>query len=178
MELRREIYNTNEDLFVEKLENKLGGLEITDFGLKNAKNIAKPIMESFKFSVESQTDIINDRMYFSPLFFLKQQKNLFKLEKREFPVDFKYPSTNKYAVIINIPEGYEIESIPESNGLLLPDNLGSYKYSITASGNKIQLNIVTDMNQPIITPNYYDALKAYFSKLIEKEGEQIVLIKK
>ncbi|MDB2463090.1 transglutaminase, partial [Algibacter sp.] len=126
---------------------------------------------------ESQADIIGDKIYFSPLFFLKTGENPFKLEKREFPVDFGYPSVTSYRVVVSIPEGYKIESVPEAGVFMMPDNLCSFKYNISAQGNKVQLSIVSDINESIITPLYYEALKMYFSKIVEKEAEQIVLTK-
>ena len=74
--------------------------------------LSKPIVESYKFLKESQADVIGNKLYFSPLFFLKTSENPFKLEKREFPVDFGYPSSTKYMININLPEGYKVESAP------------------------------------------------------------------
>ena len=37
--------------------------------------------------------------------------------------------------------------------------------------------IHAEINQVVISSVYYETLKAYFSKLIEKESEQIVLTK-
>jgi hypothetical protein len=37
--------------------------------------------------------------------------------------------------------------------------------------------IESQINQPNISPLYYDALKEYFKQLIEKENEKIVLTK-
>lgn len=174
----REDYNeTNKDDFLEKLENKFNGIEISDYQVKNDLDLSKPVMESYKFFKESQADIIGDKIYFSPLFFLKTSENPFKLEKREFPVDFGYPSKNTYRVSINLPEGYKVESIPESVAMALPDNLGSFNYKISSTNAMIQVVVNTDINVPIISVLYYDTLKAYFSKLIEKESEQIVLTK-
>jgi hypothetical protein len=80
-------------------------------------------------------------------------------------------------VTVNLPEGYKVESIPEPFALGLPDNLGSFKYNISALGTKIQLVIDTEINESIVSPIYYEALKEYFRKMIEKEAEQIVLTK-
>ncbi|CAH8286792.1 uncharacterized protein DUF3857 [Mariniflexile fucanivorans] len=174
----RESYNdTKKEDFLEKLENKYGGMEISDFDIKNDVDISKPIVESYKFLKESQADVIGNKLYFSPLFFLKTSENPFKLEKREFPVDFGYPSSTKYMININLPEGYKVESAPTPVVLALPDNLGSFKYNLLASETKIQLVIDVEINQSIISSIYYDAVKAYFSKLVEKEAEQIVLTK-
>ena len=76
-----------------------------------------------------------------------------------------------------MPQGYKVESAPSPIILALPDNLGSFKYNLLASDTKIQLVINVEINQSIISSIYYDALKAYFSSLVEKESEQIVLTK-
>lgn len=177
LSFREEYIEVNKDDFLEKLENRYDGIEISDYEVKNDEDLSKPVTESYKFLKESQADIIGDKIYFSPLLYLKTNENPFKLEKREFPVDFGYPSITSYRVIINIPEDYKIESLPESAAISLPDNLGSFKYKVIGNGNTIQLLVSTQINQSIISPLYYDALKTYFSQLVEKEAEQIVLIK-
>ncbi len=174
----RERYNNaDEDDFLEKLENNYDGLEVSDFKVSNAVELSKPVMESYKFFKESQADIIGDKIYFSPLFFLRSKENPFKLEKREFPVDFGYPSSSTYRITIKLPEGYKVESIPEASAYALPDNLGIFKYMLSQNQSTIQLLIDTKINTSIISPLYYDTLKAYFKQLIEKENEQIVLTK-
>ncbi|MFI1745185.1 transglutaminase domain-containing protein [Thalassobellus sediminis] len=178
MTFREDYLGTDEDQYIEKLEKKYDGMEMSDFIVKNGEDLSKPISESFKFSIESQADVINDKIYFSPLLFFKTKENPFKLEKREFPVDFGYPSSTSYSVSLSIPSGYKVESTPEPVMLMLPDNLGSYKYIISVKQNKIQLVIQTEINESRISPIHYEALKAYFSDLVEKESEQIVLTKK
>ena len=173
---REQYIGHDEDDFLEKLENKYGGLEISDYTVKNENDLSKPIQESYKFVKESQADIIGDKLYFSPMFFLKTDENPFKLEKREYPVDFGYPSSSSFRIIINLPEGYKIESLPEPEAFMMPDNLGVFKYNISGNDKTIQLSVESEINQSIITPLYYDALKVYFSQLVEKENEQISFV--
>ncbi|WP_027138562.1 DUF3857 domain-containing protein [Gaetbulibacter saemankumensis] len=176
--LYREKYlKANKDDFLDKLENKYVGFEISDFKVSNATELAKPILESYKFIKEEQADIVGEKMYFSPLLFLKTNENPFKSENREFPIDFGYPSAQKYRVIINIPEGYVVESVPENVSLALPDNLGDFKYVLTTSGQSIQLMLNIELNQAIVSPLYYKTLKEYFKRIVDKENEQIVLTK-
>ncbi len=175
LSFREEYIGVDEDDFLEKLENKYGGLEISDYAVENENDLSEPIQESYKFIKESQADIIGDKLYFSPMFFLSTDENPFKLDKREFPVDFGYPSSVSFRIIIKLPEGYKIDSMPEPGAFMMPDNLGLFKYNISGNNKMIQLSIESEINQSIIIPSYYDSLKAYFSKLVEKENEQIVL---
>ncbi len=175
LSFREKYIGVDKDDFLEKLENKYGGLEISDYTVKNENDLSEPIQESFKFVKESQADIIGDKLYFSPLFFLATDENPFKLDKREFAVDFGYPSNTSLRIILNLPEGYKIESLPEPEAFMMPDNLGLFRYNITGNDKMIQLSVESEMNQSVITPLYYDVLKMYFSQLVEKENEQIVL---
>jgi hypothetical protein len=176
--LYRENFNdVDEDDFLEKIESKYNGLEISDFNVTNALELSKPVTESYKFFKESQADIIGDKIYFSPLFYLRTSSNPFKLEKREFPVDFGYPSSSMYRFIINLPEGYKVESSPKPIVLMLPDNLGVFKYNISVTENAVNLLVNAEIKESIISPLYYDALKEYFKQMIEKENEQVVLTK-
>ncbi|WMI64034.1 transglutaminase-like domain-containing protein [Aestuariibaculum sp. YM273] len=179
MNYRDDYFESDQDTYLENLENKFGNIQISDFNVKNEKDITKPVIESFKFSLESQADVINNKIYFSPLFFLKTSENPFRLEKREFPVDFSYPKSNKYKFVIKVPENFKVESTPESVQMMLPDNLGAFKYIVKSSpdGKSVHITLDTEINQSIIAPIYYEHLKAYFSKLIEKQSEQIVLTK-
>lgn len=174
---RNKYNSTDKNQFIAKLENKFHGMEIEDFEVVNNKNLEKPVIETCKFNIESQADIIDDKIYFSPLFFFKIDENPFKLEKREFPVDFGYPSDDVYRFNITLPKGYNVVSAPQSKKLQLPNDLGSFVYQVRSVGNTIQLIIDSKINAPIISPIHYNALKSYFSGLIEAENEQIVLTK-
>ena len=177
MHYRARFNGKSEDEFIENLENKYDGIEIDEFNVKNNKNASKPVIETIKFSMEDQADIINNKIYFSPFFFLSTKENPFKLNTRKFPIDFGYPNSLSYIFSITLPEGYKVEFLPKSKAFQLPEKLGMFSYKIALLDNKIQLVVSSDINRAIITPIYYEALKAYFKSLIEKENEQIVLIK-
>ncbi|WP_248722136.1 DUF3857 domain-containing protein [Seonamhaeicola sp. ML3] len=175
LSFRNRYNDTDKEEFLEKLENRYGGLEVSDYEVKNDKDLSKPVMESYKFVKENQADVIGDKMYFSPLFYMRTDENPFKLENREFPVDFGYPSITSQRIIINIPEGYKIDSVPEDVAIGLPDNLGSFNFKIVGRGNTIQVSVVSQINESIILPAHYEALKEYFNKYVQKEAEQVVL---
>ena len=178
MAFRENYMETDKDQFLENLENKYNGMEISEFDVKDVEDLSKPVIESYKFTLENQADVINGKIYFSPLFFLKQSENPFKLDNREFPVDFGYSRASSYRLIINLPEGYQVESLPEQIVYQLPDNLGTYSYIIdNTQKNVIQISISNEINTPIVSPVHYEAIKAYFSGLVDKESEQIVLTK-
>ena len=159
------------------MEERYVEMEIDDLDLKNRKDCHKPIVESCHFSKENQVELISDKLYFKPALFLATTENPFKLDNREYPVDFGFPKSNKITVNFKIPEGYQVTSVPENMAIGLPDGLGTFKYAIKQQGNQLQFSSSTDINASIIPPNYYAALKAFFDQIVVKQSENVVLAK-
>jgi len=160
------------------LEENNDGIEINDIKIANKKNIYKPIVESFKFNADNLCDVINDKIYFSPMLFLVDKKNPFTLEKRLYPIDFGSAWEDDYIISIQIPDNYAITELPKNMAIGLPDNLGVFKFIISKKGeHKIQLVSVTKFNRAVIPPLYYNKLKEFYKQLIEKQTEKVVLTK-
>jgi hypothetical protein len=139
--------------------------------------LSKPLILAYSFSTDNQLEVIGDKLFLSPMLFFTQNENPFKLESREFPVDFGYPSGSAYKINILIPEGYQVESLPESVVLELPNDLGTFKYLIQSDANAIQIAVDYDLNTPIVASTYYPFLKEFFEVLVKKEKEKVVLTK-
>lgn len=167
----------SEDSYLDELEKKYVDLEISNFDLKNAKDLYKPVVQSYEFEKEVGYENIGGKIYLSPLFHLTTRENPFKMEKREYPIDYGYPWQDKYIISINIPEGYAVESIPEPIAVALPENLGQFRFNISATHNVISASVETALNSPIIPAHYYADLKEFYRHIIEKESEKIILAK-
>ena len=174
---RDEHIATNRDTYLETLENKNNSIEVDDYVRDNELDLTKPIVETYSFKDTKDIEVINDKIYFSPLLFLASEENPFKQETREYPIDFGYPVENKYNISITVPDGYTVESLPKPLNIATGDNIGAFKYIIANEGNGIQVSIITNINAPIVTADYYDVLKDFFKQMLEKENEKIVLKK-
>ena len=169
--------NVDEEDYLEKYENKNNGIEVSNYEIKNKNAIGKPVTESLDFFMDSQAQVIGDKLYFTPLFYNATKENPFKLDDRNYPIDFAYPWEEKYIMNINIPEGYKVVSLPESTVLALPDNMGSFTYHIAEKGSTIQLKVDLKMNMAIIPAQNYAGVKELYKKVVEKETEKVVLSK-
>jgi hypothetical protein len=163
---------------ISTLEKENDNIEINELKVTNKNDIGKPLLFQFDFQTDNQVEIIGGKIYFSPLFFLAKDENIFKLEDRKFPVDFATPWEEKYTISIKLPEGYTVEAKPESVAYALPENLGSYKFIIAQKGSKLQISSDFKINYPTISPLYYKDLKAFYKKIIDKQLEKVVLTKK
>ncbi|WP_111708838.1 transglutaminase domain-containing protein [Lutibacter citreus] len=174
----RNTYNhLKEEEQISKLEEEKGGIEIGNIRIGAKKDIYKPIDELFTFEAEDAITSAGDRYYIKPLFFNSINENSFKLKNREYPVNFNTKFSKKYISSIEIPEGYEIESVPEDIAIGLPNEFGVYRFKITQSGKSI--NVLTELSiDTVIYPaTYYQQLKDFYKEIVKKNAEQIVLRK-
>ena len=177
LKFRERFKNKDLEGFIAEKEEVLDNIEISNYETKNTDSYDGYVSENYEFLYDNAVDIIGDKMYITPFLFNKIEENPFKLEKREFPIDFGYPFSNRYIVSITVPDGYQVESIPEPVKLVIPDDLGFFKCVFKIINNQIKLTSTFEMNDAIISPDNYLLLKQFFNEMISKEAEQIVLTK-
>ncbi len=175
LEYRKNYNNLSEVDLISKLEVANGNIEIEKIRVDNKDNIYEPIAELLKFSIENQADIISDKMYISPLLFLTVRDNPFKQEERLYPIDYGSPWNNEIHILLELPEGYVIESKPENASFALPGNIGVFALETELVGKKLKVDTNTKMNTAILAPNQYTDLKNLYKQAIEKQLEKIVL---
>ena len=167
--------------------NDLGDLKINindqypDIEIENlkveAKDITQPIKITYDYESISGAEDINGKIYLNPLLHLATKENIFLSDTRSYPIDFVFPQMQRYIINITIPEGYTVESKPEDMGIALPNGIGKYIYKVVTNGQLIQLSAQYNLDIPIISPEDYAELKAFYNLMIEKENEKIVLVK-
>jgi hypothetical protein len=177
LKFRKNFKNKDEDLYLSELESAFKDIEISEYEVKNEDTYKGPVSESFSFLNENAADIVNDKLYVTPISFLRMEENPFKLEERQFPVDFGYPMADRYIINIVIPEGYMIESVPDKIMIALPESMGRFSYLVSATGNQIKLSVKLEIDKAMIPANAYAYLKEFFNQVIIKESEQVVLKK-
>ncbi|HEY4616899.1 MAG TPA: DUF3857 domain-containing protein [Flavobacterium sp.] len=174
---RQKNITTTMDTYLEELERNNNDIEIDDYKRENDLDLSKPIVESYKFKNTKDFERLNDKIYISPSLFLGLKENPFKQELREYPVDFGYPIQSKYNINIEIPEGYIVETIPEGLNIAAVDGIGTFRYVIANTGNKVQISMTSEISKAIVLADYYQALKTFFQIMLEKQDEKIVLKK-
>ena len=170
--------NRNHDDYVQELEKEHNFSAVENYEVTNTNDLSKPIVETYSFSSNSMTDIIDSKIYITPMLFHQMDVNPFKAEERAYPIDFNFPSKDTYNFSIKIPEGYVVESKPEALNLNMNQNMVSFRYSVSENLGTIQISCIVEVNSPIIESDYYPHLKELFNQIVLKQNEKIVLVKK
>ncbi len=143
----------------------------------NLDNPYKKIQEQYEIVLEDAYTSTGDLIYMNPLIDQGIEENPFKIEKRNYPVEYPYLIKETYVLKMNIPEGYVIEEVPENAVFSLPNSDGRYTYTVNQMGD--QLNVISkfEIKKRMFLPDEYEALRAFYDLIIEKQNEQMVLKK-
>jgi hypothetical protein len=143
----------------------------------NASEVSEAFKELHEVVIEDQVVSAGEVMYVNPFVVLREEENPFKLEKREYPVDFGSPLEELLICKIIIPEGYAVDELPKSQLLKLPDNAAKYIYSLTQNGNVLSLTSDLQINHSMFSQDEYPHLREFYNMVVAKQAEQIVLKK-
>jgi len=171
---RENYFKVKDDDITVKIEDKYK-IEIEELRINNKENIYLPVVEMYKFTSENLVDKVGDKIYLKPLLYNSETKNPFKLEKREYPIDFGTPISDKNAISITIPKGYQVTSTPENLAIGLPNDYGVYLFNISVAGNKINVISHLKINTAVYPASDYHVLKEFYKAIVNKNLESIVI---
>lgn len=176
----RSLYREDQEAsyWEKRLANTMEDVRIDSIRFDNTTDTDERFNTIVHFTYPNAVDTDVDYLYFSPVIFTNFDENPFKLEERAYPIDFPYSFEEKYTMSIKIPAGFEVEELPENTALKLPNNKGSFLFSIEQKGERIQLISQLSIPNLVYAPNEYPAIKTLFDLVVEKHGEQIVFRKK
>lgn len=167
-----------EDAYLDKLEKKYPGITITDYKLVNDKDATKPLQEQYSFKHTALCDVMGNKIYINPVLYFAEIVNPFRLDKREYPVDFVFPYNDRYTVSIKVPEGYKVESLPEKLQVGMESGYASFNLLLQQSGDVVQIVLIKQVGFPIVGAEHYQDLKTFYGKITDKQREKIVFVKK
>jgi hypothetical protein len=144
----------------------------------NTSEVTEPFKETYEVSIEDQVTSAGDVIYVNPFLVLRMGENPFKLETRQYPVDFGSPIEHLLISKFTIPDGYTIDELPKSQLLKLPENAAKYMYNVTFTGNQVTLTSNLQINSSLFSQDEYPHLREFYNRVVAKQAEQIVLKKK
>jgi hypothetical protein len=145
--------------------------------VKNYNKSNKSISVVADIKAKGYIQEIDDKIFIDLMAGQKEFKNPFVKEERSFALFFDYTSSDIKLIKIAIPEGYEVEAIPETLNMSTPE--GHIKYLIKAQvvGKEIVITIRNSINKTIISPEFYGAVRMVYDNIASISKEKIVLAK-
>lgn len=177
--LRRAVQEAGESKFLEQWTKAQSQYERKKPVMKNLDNVNQSLGVEYEIaSLDNDAAQPLETIYLNPMLLRAKVENPFKHNDRKYPVDFAHPTEETYICNITIPDGYVVEEMPKSMMMSLPENGGKFTYMMQVTGNKIQVMSKLSITRPVFYAEEYSALQQFYSQVIAKHAEQIVLKKK
>ena len=158
------------------INEEIKGMKADSIKISN-EGISTPLKINYHLQSQEMTQFNGNMIFFNVLLGFGETKNLFTSEKREYPVDIGCPDKETYSFVIELPDGYTVESLPEKVSIALPDNGGTFRFLVSQVGNKIAVNSVLNMTKVLYVMNEYPDLREFITRMVAKQAEKIVLKK-
>ncbi len=175
LEVRNELKELGREGFIKELKESNEELEISNYEISNVKKLTENVKEKYEIAPEDYIVNAGSLIYIDPLLNTKTKENPFKLEKREYPVDFGCPTSETYMITFDIPKGYVVEEVPKNTLVRLSNNGGQFKYIVNVMNNKVTVVSTISINQTMFLADEYEYIKAFFEHIVTKQAEKIVL---
>jgi hypothetical protein len=169
----KKAYIKNAEAFIEALQNK-GFENVDDVLVMNLEAPGKPFVISYR--AEYPLEYFEDKIIVAPFLNLPISENKLKQPTRLYPVDMNYKKNWVYKSIINIPEGYQILSVPED--FLMDNSLMKIELKSIQTGKHVSITGVIEYKKAVYPSKDYKRLKSYINIVIKRFNDKVVFIEK
>nr|NQU89249.1 hypothetical protein [Bacteroidota bacterium] len=169
--------NSDTESYLKEKFKDLRGLTITESSVTGIDTLYNDVKTHLDLEISGHLENAGDLYFFEPLFLDRVEENPFKIEDREYPVEFEYPVCEMQSVSITIPDDYIVEELPKPMIVNLDDKSARFIYNINQLGNKIVITSIFSINKVLFLPEQYPYLKQLLDMVVDKHKEQVVLKK-
>lgn len=173
--LRREFrMATDSATFVSDLAQDLN-CEIESLSLSNHRGLGQEVGR--KMHVTKQYSVAGDMIYLNPWVLNVLPDNPLTEEQRTLPVEFPNIYTENLTTIVNLPEGYVVEELPQPLVLKSDDGTLSCVIASDVNGSTLTSGCQFQINKIFFSPQEYPILKNFFDE-VYKLLQDVIVIKK
>ncbi|WP_374948139.1 DUF3857 domain-containing protein [Mucilaginibacter sp.] len=166
------------DEYVENLDERLGKIRILKSSIVNLDTLDMPLREEYEVEIDAFDNINHARLAINPFLFDRITNNPFKLEERNYPVDWGMPSKYWYEVTLHLPEGYSVDSSPQTQAIALPNQGGKFLMMFESADGVYKFSNLRQFSKSIYAPEEYPYLKEFYNKMVAAEKAELVFAKK
>ena len=176
-ELRQQVTEKGERDYFKNIQTQYGeDLEISNGGIDSLDKPEDPVKVHYEFRLHQNEG--EKTLYLNPFIGEGMRTNPFNAAERKYPVEMPYTRDEFYVFTMQVPDGYAVEELPKSARAALNGDQGFFEYLIGDQGGMIQMRCHLKLNKANFPPNDYNNLRDFFTLIVKKEGESIVLKKK
>jgi transglutaminase-like putative cysteine protease len=155
---------------------ELSTYEVNNFKYEQKKSVLPEIDEQLDVVVDNYATITGKRLFIIPNILSRGGMKLSDEEERkiDFVLDYEFRDEDDYE--IEIPEGYQLEAMPQD--VSLKTKFGTYSCSTKLNGNKIIYHRVREQFSGRFPAKDQQELANFFEDIYKADRAKMVLVKK
>lgn len=173
--VRNTISKSSVEDFFKEIKKKYGD----DINLSNSQIDSLNILEEPVFISYDVDQNFNDEdiLYINPLYLERTKENIFTSANRKYPVEMPFNISERITINMEIPEGYKLEEAPKSAIIKYNEGEGIFEYLVSKKADRVIINCRLELYKSIFPAEEYEYLREFFSYVVKKQSENIVLKK-
>lgn len=157
-------------------ELELATYNVNDFKYTENKNILPQLNEQLDITVNGYATVSGKRLFVNPNILNRATGKVDVDEQRSVDLVFYQEWRDEDSYEIEIPEGYQMESMPED--VSLKTKFGTYSCSIQLNGNKINYHRMREQFSGRFPAKDQDELAKFYDAIYKADRNRIVFVKK
>lgn len=133
----------------------------------------EPLVAEFHIEAPGFASATGKRLVLPTGLFQAAGHDLFTHSERKQPIYFPYPYSEKDDIAITLPQGVQVESVPQSHPYSL--NYADYKWERAANGNTLNLKRDFALKLVGFRAQDYEVLKTFFDMMKQNDDTQAIL---
>ena len=177
IDYRQTLVEKGEKKFMEDMAKTHEGWTIPTYTFKQRETLSKPLTLDYEFTAPG-ADAPAPTLYLNLVRQFSEERNPFVHEDRRFPVDFAAPLDEVLMFTVTLPSGYEPDEMPKPAAIKLANDGGLFTYQVAATPGSLQIVSRLSLRRAVYSAEEYASLRQFYSLMLAKHAEQIVLKKK
>jgi hypothetical protein len=177
-DLHELINGLSKDKLMEFLKEgiELPSYDIRKFDYATEKEKIPVISESLELIANNYAAITGKRLFLTPNIMTRHYRKLSENEERKFEIKLTYEYRDIDTVKIQLPAGYEPESIPQEVTISSP--FGKYNCSVKLTGNTLYYYRSMEQYEGRFPAGTYSDLVKFYNAVYKADRNKVVLVKK
>lgn len=175
--VRKICFLQGEETYRDQVQSVNTQWKISDMQLENLEELEQPVIEKISLTIPDASDKGDGIMYLNPTLYDRLESNDYYAEERISVIDLACPSVKKYTCSITIPQGWTVAELPQSVNLKMEGGGAGFIYNITSDGRKVTLVSEIKFTAVTFLPERYKSIRKFYSDIIRKQSEVIILKK-
>jgi len=171
----RSKYDEDPEEYVDNFASRHDTWIIDQHEVSGLEDCEENIKHNLEIEIEDQAELLDDLVLFNPMIQGRVNENPFEIEQRLFPVDFGTTQQQVVNYQFKLPANMVVDELPQPLHVALPNRAGSYIYQAKQLGDQIMLTAKLSITKPEFIAEEYPYLREFYSQMVAKQAESIVL---